>query len=314
MKLNEYQSRAIKSDLNPGTGPESATAEGMLIPLLGLAGEAGHIASEYKKYLRSGRATGEAAYMTTLMKEELGDVMWYVATLANRYGLSLETIASFNLKKNGARWTPLSVNDEQAFLDDRFQPSARLPRTFTVQFTYLKGKMVVRDDKGRQFGDGLTDNNYFDDGYRFHDVMHFSFSAVLGWSPVTRKLFGRKRPSISHGKPFDENTEDGGRAKVLDEAIVALCYSYWKSKNLSPSIKSIDYDLLRSIKQLTEHMEVSACGLREWNHAILKGFQVWNSLRKNDGGWVTGDMYSRDISYAGPPTMRVNKRNLSKSR
>ena len=35
-------------------------------------------------------------------------------------------------------------------------------------------------------GAALTDNAYQDDGYRFHDVFHIAFTAILGWSPVLR--------------------------------------------------------------------------------------------------------------------------------
>ena len=34
----------------------------------------------------------------------------------------------------------------------------------------------------------LFPNAYRDDGYRFHDVMHLTFAALLGWSPVLRSL------------------------------------------------------------------------------------------------------------------------------
>ena len=30
-------------------------------------------------------------------------------------------------------------------------------------------------------GDALTDNAHIDDGYRFHDIFHFAYAAVLGW-------------------------------------------------------------------------------------------------------------------------------------
>ena len=48
---------------------------------------------------------------------------------------------------------------------------------------------------GEKIGDELTDNAYKDDGYRFHDVFHSAYVAILGWSPVIRKLLKRKRKS-----------------------------------------------------------------------------------------------------------------------
>ena len=41
---------------------------------------------------------------------------------------------------------------------------------------------------GEPFGAELMDNSYLPDGYRFHDVFHFAYAAMLGWSPVTRRL------------------------------------------------------------------------------------------------------------------------------
>jgi hypothetical protein len=46
---------------------------------------------------------------------------------------------------------------------------------------------------GHRLGDDLTDNARDDDGYRFHDVMHLANVANLGWSPVLRKMMGRRR-------------------------------------------------------------------------------------------------------------------------
>jgi len=73
---------------------------------------------------------------------------------------------------------------------------------------------------GEKIGDELTDNAYKDDGYRFHDVFHSAYVAILGWSPVIRKLLKRKRKR----KPRVDEVEDGGRAGVIDEAISAIVF------------------------------------------------------------------------------------------
>ena len=49
MDLKTYQARANRTDRNPATDKK-----GMMIPLLGLAGEAGELLTEYKKFLRDG--------------------------------------------------------------------------------------------------------------------------------------------------------------------------------------------------------------------------------------------------------------------
>jgi len=62
----------------------------------GLGEEAGEVLGKFKRSLRDG------THPTQLKQEvskELGDVLWYVAELATRLGLSLEQIATENLAK-----------------------------------------------------------------------------------------------------------------------------------------------------------------------------------------------------------------------
>lgn len=65
---------------------------------LGLCGESGEIAEKVKKLLRddNGEITSERR---ASMKKELGDVLWYISTLADCFDLSLDEIARFNNEK-----------------------------------------------------------------------------------------------------------------------------------------------------------------------------------------------------------------------
>ena len=89
----------------------SAGAEGMawrtaiypedyrvIYPALGLSSEAGKI----KKVLRD-QAGDFASAPLEAIKDELGDVLWYVAVLAGDLGLSLDEIAAANLAKLASR-------------------------------------------------------------------------------------------------------------------------------------------------------------------------------------------------------------------
>ncbi|MFN8557582.1 MAG: nucleoside triphosphate pyrophosphohydrolase family protein [Dehalococcoidia bacterium] len=62
MDFNEYQRRAQETDQQPGE---------VIVPLLGLAGEAGTLLSEYKKHLRDGSAH---QLHKERVVEELGDL------------------------------------------------------------------------------------------------------------------------------------------------------------------------------------------------------------------------------------------------
>lgn len=67
-------------------------------PTLGLASEAGEVASHAKKAIRDdGGAVGDER--KAAMSKELGDVLWYVAQLATELGLDLNEIAEQNLEK-----------------------------------------------------------------------------------------------------------------------------------------------------------------------------------------------------------------------
>jgi NTP pyrophosphatase (non-canonical NTP hydrolase) len=215
MRLSEYQDEALKTDQTRASDPDTA----QLIPLLGLAGEAGELLSEYKKRLRDGDSH---AHFVDRVKEELGDILWYVANVASKYGLSLEDIAADNLVKTREHYLvdgpPIDM-DADSILGEKF------PRAFVMSFDEIregqKAKVRTFID-GAHVGAELTDNAYVDDGYRFHDVFHASYAAVLGWSPVLRKLSKRKRRS---NRIIDE-VEDGGRAGVIEEGIAALVFAY----------------------------------------------------------------------------------------
>tara|TARA_B110000444_G_scaffold239977_1_gene254921 strand:- start:206 stop:586 length:381 start_codon:yes stop_codon:yes gene_type:complete len=61
---------------------------------LGLVGEAGELAEKLKKSIRDYSLFDKEGSL-----KELGDVLFYVAALANFYGGSLQTIAEMNIKK-----------------------------------------------------------------------------------------------------------------------------------------------------------------------------------------------------------------------
>src|SRR2546425_1996035 len=65
----------------------------------------------------------------------------------------------------------------------------------------------------------IQDNAYDDDGYRFHDVFHFAHLAILGWSPVLRKLLKRKR----RNDVLVDEVEDG-RSEEHTSELQSLAY------------------------------------------------------------------------------------------
>ena len=66
-----------------------------------MCGEAGEVADKIKKTIR-GDSTLEQA--TGSIAGELGDVLWYLAILADDLGFDLDKIAHWNVDKLNRRW------------------------------------------------------------------------------------------------------------------------------------------------------------------------------------------------------------------
>lgn len=290
MQLHEYQQLAARTRQElKGEGTD------VVVPLLGMAGEVGELLNEYKKRLRDGDAHER---FRDRVLEELGDILWYVSETAGRFGLDLEDVARKNLEKTAARWGGSAAPAPPRVFDADFPPAERLPREFVADFRQLVGpdkSLRIRVFvNGKQMGQELTDNAHEADGYRFHDVFHLACAAVLGWSPVTRRNLGCKRKS----DPVVDEVEDGGRAIVTEEGVSAFVFAY-ASDHGAMNVRSVDYDLLKSIRVATAKFEVGVCTTGEWERAILLGYEVWRQVEENQGGKVRVDLDARSIEYLG---------------
>lgn len=92
MHLRDYQRQAAGTALYPNRG------QNPIYPTLGLAGEAGEVCEKVKKVIRDRGGDFDAESIAAI-KKELGDVLWYVAMLADELGLSLEEIGRENIEK-----------------------------------------------------------------------------------------------------------------------------------------------------------------------------------------------------------------------
>jgi NTP pyrophosphatase (non-canonical NTP hydrolase) len=285
MKFRTFQEAARQTDQRQGTDLAD-----IAVHLLGMVGEAGSVATEYKKLLRDGPAHTAAK---ARIREELGDVLWYTSALATKLGLDLDDIARANLEKTRDRWLRTTADP----FDDQYPLAEQLPRTGTFEFVTSvsdvgRPTVRVRHD-GRWMGDPLTDNSHVNDGYRFHDVFHLAYAAVLGWSPVTRKLMGRKRKS----DPEVDEAEDGGRAIVTEEGIALMAFAYAASHNYMDGVTRLDFPFLNVIKDVTAPYEVGVRTAADWEQAILTGFTAWRALRDNNGGTIILDSARRSLTF-----------------
>lgn len=97
MNFNEYQKRALTTAST--TGDEF---KDIMHWALGVNGEAGEIAEKLKKIIRDKKGNISESDKQEL-GGEIGDVLWYLATLAHHLGLSFEDIAEANLSKLQSR-------------------------------------------------------------------------------------------------------------------------------------------------------------------------------------------------------------------
>src|SRR5262245_52630832 len=134
MDLRNYQEEARTTDRVAGQTMQQADLS-VIVPLLGLAGEAGGLLSEYKKFLRDGSAH---RLFTDRVREELGDILWYVANLATKFDLDLGAVAEENQTKIRDPWEMPAGDSprllQNAYVFDAGYPEAeRFPRQMDVE-------------------------------------------------------------------------------------------------------------------------------------------------------------------------------------
>ena len=288
MDFSDYQQAALRTDQPPAPGTDPVA-----VPMLGLLGEAGSVAAAYKKQLRDGAAFRHAKHQ---LREDLGDVLWYVAVLADRFGLGLNDIAVTSLTKAADRWKP---TPEPVLFDEDYPPAEQLPRhpvfTFAPEVLADGREVITLRCDGQLAGDPLTDASRVSDDYRLHDVFHIACASYLGWSPVLRSLLRRKRKS----SPQVDEAEDGGRAIAIEEGISALVFAYAARHDYLDGVTRVDNELLSTIGSMVAHLEVSARRAADWEQAILGAFSAWRQLRAAGGrGTLTADLQARTLTAA----------------
>lgn len=385
LTVSDYADRAAKTD-------RGVDGQSLAFPILGLFGETGSLLSELKKKQRDSESyLGYSAAVA----EELGDVLWYLATIARRGGLRLSAIAAHGYRKD-QQWRDLDdstltfealqphkirrngkptpkfettllslasevgalVADHQAGLlqiggealamrlvqvlahllraskeagqtlesaaiknlhktfdrwpnaplyppafDAKSDPDEQLPRMLVVDLyeKKVRGQPFVFQRCNTLFiGDRLTDNAHEPDDYRFHDVFHYAFVAVLGWSPVVRALLRLKRK----GEPNVDDAEDGARAILIEEGVSTWVFGQAKQLSFFANLKAGDLplDMLKSIREFVAGYEPEACPLWLWEDAILQGYAAFRFLKAHRRGRVTIDFENRQLRIEPIPS------------
>ena len=103
MELKEYQEKSMRT-LNNSIKASSQ----ILNMLLGMSGETGEVVDLFKKHLFQGHDLD-----MDKLKEELGDVMYYIVNLCNLYDIELEDVIEGNHNKLLKRY-PEGFSEERS--------------------------------------------------------------------------------------------------------------------------------------------------------------------------------------------------------
>ena len=98
MTFDEYQKRAVTTDLGKNKSHKLAHDPAYVDKILSLVGEAGEVAEKYKKIIRDKKGIISRQDKKEITKE-LGDVLWYIAVIADYLGVALDDLAQANLEK-----------------------------------------------------------------------------------------------------------------------------------------------------------------------------------------------------------------------
>ena len=255
--------------------------------LLQLAGQVGLLVTDQE----AGRLTQNQAALA-------GRLIAITSTLiqaANEAGVTLEAAAVKNLAKIFDRWPQKRLYPRP--LDVDADPEERLPRDLFVDIFErdVRGQTYVFQRVGGiNIGDRLTDNAMTADDYRFHDVFHFAYVAVLSWSPVVRSLLRLKRKS----DPKIDEAQDGARATLIEEGVTTWIFGQAVELGLFADMNRGDlpFDVLKHVRQFVAGYEAEHCPLWLWEEAILEGYAAFRFLRQHRRGRAHIDMNNHRLT------------------
>jgi len=274
------------------TKPREEPTPAFETTLIDLAGDIGTILSDHQ----AGRLTGNR----DVLRGRLVAVMRMMVKAADEAGVTLEQAADENLKKIFDRWPVKKVYP--APLDSKAVAAEQLPRTLKIDVFERKVRgqtYVFQQCNGINIGDRLTDNAVEPDDYRFHDVFHYAYCAVLTWSPVVRALLRLKRKS----EPLTDEAEDGARAILIEEGIASWIFGQAKRLDFFAGMKpgDLSFDILKTVRQFVAGYEPAACPLWLWEEAILQGFEAFRFLHQKRRARLRIDMARRRLIVGDLP-------------
>ncbi len=148
---------------------------------------------------------------------------------------------------------------------------------FTVEFKPLDLNNVTILLNGNKVGNDLNDNSYFKDGYRFHDVMHFSFAAYLGWSPCLESILNKQKL----------------KATQLEECLSLLLFTMYKDNHYQFNTYSFE----KFVMPIIEISNIEIKCRNQWELASKQGLDMFKKLIDFNGGKVEFNPKTKTACY-----------------
>lgn len=185
-------------------------------------------------------------------------------------------------------------------LDVNYPYREQLPRKAIISFEKVDDETIavyfIKPDKQKEMlGNTLRDTTYQKDGWgRYHDGGHICLS-LLGWCLHLRTFLKIKRKS----NPIIDEVEDGAQANIADEGVVFALINKVRRDNLEIlNIEDVPNELVEYAKLQFFGKELQNTTDYEWKQVFYAMYQVMNTLRKNEGGYVYINLLERMIAYS----------------
>jgi NTP pyrophosphatase (non-canonical NTP hydrolase) len=295
MDLDDYQAEAKKTE----TLPVTLSADDRLHFFIhGLVDEVGQLASLQKKCMRNDI---DLSAQKPEFVSRLGDVLWYVASLASQLDIRLSDVAQGNLAFLQGRWGSHGdglFSPRREFLSEEGE---RFPDSLEFNFEREQvgplTMMRLTLPDGTQVGDMVDDNEYEEDFYRFHDVVHIGLLACFRWSPVFRKLLKLKRKSDLD----TDRVEDGAKALDTEEAMNRLIWLYFEQNNFLEGATNVDTWFLKLLRLFSREREIGWVSGKQWQDFMLLTAAVIREMiaasKQGKGGRLLADLNGGTLTF-----------------
>ena len=119
------------------------------------------------------------------------------------------------------------------------------------------------------------------------------------WKLTDEDWRNRKRRG-DYERAYEEMLTRSDHPHARWQVVAAESKHYARRHRMLEGVATLDFQLLRTIKDMTSHLEVRQCTTGQWEQALLQGFEVWRCVLAARGGRIAIDLDARRIAFFGP--------------